>query len=49
MKYAKWVHNQENLGYSKVTVVLVISHFRGMLIVIVWRINCSEEKQVIKC
>ena len=30
------------------TVVVLIFHFRGMLIVIVRRKNCNEEQQVIK-
>ena len=31
------------------TVVVPISHSRGMLIVIFRRINCNEEQQVINC
>ena len=31
------------------TVMVLISHFRGMLIVIFRRINCNEEQQVINC
>ena len=33
--------------YSKMTVVVLISHFRGMFIVIFRRLNCSEEQQFI--
>ena len=40
---------RKNFGYSKVTVVVLISHFRGMPIVIFRRINCNEEQQVINC
>ena len=36
----------KNSGYSKVTAVLT-SHFRGMLIVIFWKINYKDEQQVI--
>ena len=32
-----------NFGYSKVTVVVLISHFRGMVIVIFRKIKCNEE------
>ena len=31
------------------TVMVLISHFRKMLIVIFRRINCNEEQQVINC
>ena len=34
---------RKNFGYGKVTVLVLISHFRGMLIVIFRRINCNEE------
>ena len=34
---------RKNFGYSKVTVVVSISHFRGILIVIFNRINYKEE------
>ena len=33
----------KDFGYSKVTAVMLISHFRGILIVILRRINCCEE------
>ena len=39
----------ENSGYSKVTPVVLISHFRGLLIVIFKRIKYNEEYQVISC
>ena len=32
----------KNVGYSKVTVIVLIPHFEGMLIVIFRRINCNE-------
>ena len=33
----------KNVGYSKMNAVVLISHFRSMLIVIFSRINCDEE------
>ena len=44
-----WFQTEKNFGYSKVTFVVLISHFRGMLTVIVRRINFKEEQQVINC
>ena len=35
--------------YSKVTSAVLISHFRGLLIVIFRRIKCNGEYQVINC
>ena len=39
----------KNFGYSKVTTLMLVSHFRGMLIVIFRRMNRNEEWQVIDC
>ena len=38
---------KKNFGYSKVTAAMLISHFRGLLIVIFRRIKYNEEYQVI--
>ena len=38
---------EKNFGWSKVTSAVLISHFRGPLIVIFRRIKCNEEYQVI--
>ena len=40
---------KKNFCYSKVTSAVLISHFRGLLIVIFRRIKCNEEYQVINC
>ena len=40
---------EKNFCYSKVTSAVLISHFRGLLIVIFRRIKCNEEYQVINC
>ena len=40
---------EKNSGYSKVTPAVLVSHFRGPLIVIFRRIKCNEEYLVINC
>ena len=45
----KIIWKEKNVGYSKVTAAVLISHFRGLLIVIFRRIKCNEEYQVINC
>ena len=39
----------KNFGSSKVTVVVLISHFKEMLIVIFRIINCNEKRQATNC
>ena len=40
------IWKEKNVGYSKVTAAVLISHFRGLLIVIFRRIKYNEEYQV---
>ena len=41
---------EKNFGYSKVNSAVLIFHFRGLLIIVIFRrINCHEEYQVINC
>ena len=40
---------EKNFCYSKLTSAVLVSHFRGLLIVIFRRIKCSEEYQVKNC
>ena len=42
----KIIWKEKNVGYSKVTAAVLISHFRGLLIVIFRRIKYNEEYQV---
>ena len=39
----------ENFVHSKIISVVLISPFRGLLIIILTRIKCNEEYQVINC
>ena len=41
--------SEKNFSYCKVTSAVLISHFRGLLIVIFRTIKCNEEYQVINC
>ena len=45
----KIIWKEKNVGYSKVTAAVLISHFRGLLIVIFRRIKYNEKYQIINC
>ena len=47
--HQNWSQTKKNFGYNKVTSAVLISYFRGLLVIIFRRIKWNEEYQVKYC